>query len=166
MSTKDKAIVTEEDLEITIYCDGACSGNPGIGGWGAVLLYGHHAKHISGYDPDTTNNRMEIKAAIEALKSVTKNDIPITIHTDSQYVHNGITSWIHKWRNENWRASNKKKEVKNIDLWMELDAIVNKFSAIKWKWVKGHSNDKYNDLADKLATDAIKEFKVKQNAEL
>ena len=140
--------------KIKIYTDGACSGNPGNGGWGAVLLYKDHEKKISGHQKDTTNNRMEMMAVIEALKAVKKSQADIIIYTDSKYVQNGITSWIHSWKKNGWKGSNK-KPVKNVDLWQDLDLESSKHN-IDWQWVKGHNGDKYNEIADELATNAIK----------
>lgn len=139
---------------IKIYTDGACSGNPGKGGWGAILLYKGHEKKISGSAPDTTNNRMELSAVIQALKAIKKESSPIVIYTDSKYVQNGITKWIHSWKKNGWKGSNK-KPVKNIDLWQDLDQESAKHD-IDWQWVKGHSGDKYNEIADQLATSAVK----------
>ncbi len=140
--------------KLEIYTDGACSGNPGRGGWGAVLLYKGHEKKISGFAKDTTNNRMELAAVIEALKAIKKSSAEITIYTDSKYVQNGITGWIHSWKKNNWRNSSK-KPIKNVDLWQQLDEESSKHN-IDWQWVKGHSGNKYNDIADELATSAIK----------
>lgn len=134
--------------KIEIYTDGACLGNPGPGGWGAILLYKEHQKQLSGSEPDTTNNRMEITAVIQALKAL-KGNPQITIYTDSKYVIDGITSWIKGWKQNNWRNSNR-KPVKNTDLWQELDDLVS-IHQIKWVWVKGHSGDHYNELVDDLA---------------
>tara|TARA_B110000967_G_C18625049_1_gene430785 strand:+ start:235 stop:663 length:429 start_codon:yes stop_codon:yes gene_type:complete len=141
-------------MNYTIYTDGACSGNPGPGGWGAVILDEREKQNnISGKVKDTTNNRMELMAPIMALKKIkTKSDI--TIFTDSTYVKNGITEWIKKWEKNGWKTSNK-KPVKNKDLWIKLNDLCQK-NKITWKWVKGHSNNKYNTLADELATQAIK----------
>ncbi|MES2677580.1 MAG: ribonuclease HI [Pseudomonadota bacterium] len=138
---------------IEIYTDGACSGNPGKGGWGAVLLYREHKKEISGFQPETTNNQMELMAVIEALKIV-KKSLQIIIHTDSKYVQDGITKWILNWKKNGWKTA-KKQPVKNDQLWKELDSLVAEHQII-WKWVKGHSGNKYNDIADQLAVDAIK----------
>ena len=138
---------------ITIYTDGACSGNPGAGGWGAVLLYKEHRKTISGFVAETTNNQMEIKAVIEALKTVKKSS-SINIYSDSLYVQNGITKWIFTWKKNNWHNANR-KPVKNIELWQELEKETNKHT-INWHWVKGHSGDKLNEEADKLAREAVK----------
>jgi ribonuclease HI len=138
--------------KIEIYTDGACSGNPGPGGWGAVLLYNDKVTEISGKADDTTNNQMEIRAVIEALTKV-KETCEITIITDSVYVKNGITQWIINWKKNNWRTANK-QPVKNKELWLQLDELC-QGQKIEWKWVKGHSGNKWNDLADKLATSAI-----------
>ena len=137
---------------IKIYTDGACSGNPGKGGWGAILLYQDKEKTISGFDPETTNNRMELIAVIEALKIIKKN-IKIEIYTDSNYVKDGITKWIFSWKKNGWKNS-KKQVVKNADLWQELDLLVQKYN-VEFFWVKGHNGDKYNEIADELARRAI-----------
>tara|TARA_B100001540_G_C15642457_1_gene567218 strand:+ start:390 stop:833 length:444 start_codon:yes stop_codon:yes gene_type:complete len=140
---------------IQMWTDGACSGNPGNGGWGVLikLVDGNQIK-LSGHEQFTTNNRMEMLAVIEGLKYL-KNYSSVIIHTDSKYVLEGITNWITNWKQNNWKSSNK-KDVKNKDLWIELDTLVNKFK-IEWKWVKGHSGNVENDIADLLATTAIKE---------
>lgn len=138
--------------KIIIYTDGACSGNPGVGGWGAILMYNKHEKKISGGNKDTTNNQMEIRAVIEALKII-KKPSEIIINTDSKYVMDGITKWIFGWKKNGWRTADR-KAVKNSELWQELDIEVSKHS-IEWRWVKGHSGDKYNDIADELAREAI-----------
>ncbi len=138
------------EKELHIYCDGACSGNPGPGGWGAVLIWGDKEKEISGAEANTTNNRMELRAAIESIKSV-KKKVKIVIHTDSQYVKNGITVWIKSWLKNNWN----KGKVKNIELWKELLEESSKHEIV-WKWVKGHSGVDYNERADRLATEAVK----------
>lgn len=137
---------------IKIYTDGACSGNPGKGGWGAILLYQDKEKTINGFDPETTNNRMELIAVIEALKIIKKN-IKIKIYTDSNYVKDGITKWIFSWKKNGWKNS-KKQVVKNSDLWQELDLLVQKYD-VEFFWVKGHNGDKYNEIADQLARRAI-----------
>ena len=140
---------------IQIWTDGACSGNPGNGGWGVLikLVDGNQIK-LSGHEQYTTNNRMEMLAVIEGLKYL-QNYSSVIIHTDSKYVLEGITNWITNWKQNDWKSSNK-KDVKNKDLWIELDTLVNKFK-IEWKWVKGHSGNVENDIADLLATTAIKE---------
>jgi len=140
-------------IEYSIYTDGACSGNPGPGGWGAVIFNkDKKQKNISGKIGNTTNNRMELMAPIMALKKIRINS-QIIIYTDSTYVKNGITNWIKKWEKNGWLSANK-KPVKNKDLWLELNSLCLK-RTITWKWVKGHSNNKYNNLADELATQAI-----------
>ena len=141
-------------MKYTIYTDGACSGNPGPGGWGAVIFDEKDKQNnISGKVKETTNNRMELVAPIMALKKIrSKSDV--VIFTDSTYVKNGITEWIKKWEKNNWKNS-KKEPVKNKDLWIKLNNLCQKNNVV-WKWVKGHSNNKYNNLADELATEAIK----------
>lgn len=144
-------------MHYVIYTDGACLGNPGPGGWGAVIFdKNKNQKNISGIEKKTTNNRMELTAPIKALKKI-KSDTEITIYTDSTYVKNGITEWIKKWKLNGWKNSNK-KPVKNKDLWIKLDELCMK-NKITWKWVKGHSNNKYNNLADELASEAIRKNK-------
>ena len=144
-------------MHYVIYTDGACLGNPGPGGWGAVIFdENKNQKNISGIEKKTTNNRMELTAPIKALKKI-KSDTEITIYTDSTYVKNGITEWIKKWKLNGWKNSNK-KPVKNKDLWIKLDELCMK-NKITWKWVKGHSNNKYNNLADELASEAIRKNK-------
>ena len=140
--------------EITIYTDGACSGNPGKGGWGAILIYAKEEKYLSGSNQLTTNNQMELTATIKALKAIVKPH-NIALYTDSQYVKNGITSWIFNWKKNGWKTANK-KPVANKDLWIELDKYV-KFHSVSWFWVKGHSGDHYNEIADQLAVKAMNE---------
>ena len=141
-------------MKYTIYTDGACSGNPGPGGWGAVIFDEKEKQYnISGNVKDTTNNRMELMAPIMALKKI-KSMSNVMIFTDSTYVKNGITEWIKKWEKNGWKSSSK-KPVKNKDLWIKLNDLCQK-NKVMWKWVKGHSNNKFNDLADELATLAIK----------
>ena len=141
-------------MKYTIYTDGACSGNPGPGGWGAVIFDNDNKqKNISGSEKNTTNNRMELSAAIMALEEVNTNS-EITIYTDSTYVKNGITEWVFKWKENEWKNSNK-EPVKNKDLWKKLDNLCSQ-NVVNWKWVKGHASNKYNNLADELATKAIK----------
>ena len=142
-------------MKYTIYTDGACSGNPGPGGWGAIIFDNdNNQKNISGSEKNTTNNRMELLAAIMALEEI-KTSSKITIYTDSIYVKNGITEWVLKWKINGWKNSNK-EPVKNKDLWEKLDNLCQK-NRVDWKWVKGHSTNKYNNLADELATQAIKD---------
>lgn len=140
-----------DNSKIEIYTDGACLGNPGRGGWGAVLLYKEHYKEISGNEAETTNNRMELRAIIEALKML-KKPSAATIYTDSKYAMEGITKWIFNWKKNGWRSSDK-KPVKNVDLWQELDSEVQKHQ-LSWTWVKGHSGNKYNEIVDELARKA------------
>jgi ribonuclease HI len=141
-------------MEYIIYTDGACSGNPGPGGWGAVILDEEkNETNISGEEKDTTNNRMELTAPIMALKRIKKAS-KIIIYTDSIYLKNGITTWIKNWENNGWMNSNK-KPVKNKDLWLTLNQL-SKEKIIDWKWIKAHAGNKYNEIADKLATEAIK----------
>ena len=135
-------------MKFKIYTDGACSGNPGKGGWAAIILDGLNQSSISGNESNTTNNRMELMAPIMALKKIKKKS-DITILTDSKYVKDGITDWIKKWKQNNWKSSNK-KPVKNKDLWVKLDNSCQKHK-ITWKWVKAHAGNKYNNLADELA---------------
>jgi len=135
-------------MKFKIYTDGACSGNPGKGGWAAIILDGENQLSISGSENKTTNNRMELMAPIMALKKI-KIKSEITIYTDSRYVKDGITEWIKKWKLNNWKSSNK-KPVKNKDLWVKLDNSCQKHK-ITWKWVKAHAGNKYNSLADELA---------------
>ena len=142
--------------EITIFTDGACSGNPGKGGWGAVLLYQDSEKHLSGSEKLTTNNKMELKATIEALKSL-KHPCKIKLYTDSKYVKNGITEWIINWKKNGWKNASK-KPVKNSELWIELDKMTNHHE-VSWFWVKGHSNHRENDIADALANKGIDELR-------
>lgn len=144
-------MTTKIENIVEIYTDGACKGNPGNGGWGAVLLYKEHKKEISGFVKETTNNQMELKAVIEALKLL-KRSSDVIIYTDSVYVKDGITKWIFSWKNNGWRNSNK-KAVKNIELWQELDSLVANHK-IQWRWVKGHNGNKYNEIADLLASNA------------
>ena len=140
-------------MKFKIYTDGACSGNPGKGGWAAIILDDSNESSISGSESNTTNNRMELMGPIMALKKIKKKS-EITIFTDSKYVKDGITDWIEKWKQNNWKSSNR-KPVKNKDLWIKLDNSCQKHN-ITWKWVKAHVGNKYNNLADELA---VKETK-------
>jgi ribonuclease HI len=148
--------MTEQDAMtelpvVKISTDGACKGNPGPGGWGAVLRFGLREKDISGGEAETTNNRMELTAAIRALQSL-KRPCRVTLVTDSVYVRDGITKWVHAWLRNGWRTADK-KPVKNADLWQELLAAT-EAHRIEWKWVKGHAGDPDNERADVLASDA------------
>lgn len=137
---------------VDIWTDGACSGNPGPGGWGAVLRYGETEKEFSGAEAATTNNRMELMAAIMALEAL-KRPSRVRLHTDSKYVMDGLTKWIHGWKKNGWKTADK-KPVKNEDLWKRLDAA-NARHEVEWKWVKGHADDAMNNRADELARNAI-----------
>ncbi len=138
--------------KIEIFTDGACSGNPGPGGWGVLLRYNNHEKKLKGGERETTNNRMELTAAIKAIQAV-KQTCTIELTTDSQYVRKGITEWMHKWKQNNWKNSSK-KEVKNKDLWQQLDKEVQNHK-INWHWVKGHSGHRENEIVDELARKGI-----------
>jgi ribonuclease HI len=138
--------------EVLIYADGACRGNPGPGGWGVWLRSGNHEKELFGGERLTTNNRMELTAVIEALASL-KVRCVVTIFTDSQYVRQGITSWIHGWKARGWRTADK-QPVKNVELWQRLDTL-NAGHDVTWKWVKGHSGDPGNERADQLANRGV-----------
>jgi ribonuclease HI len=142
--------------KVTIYTDGACSGNPGPGGWGALLLYGEHEKELYGGESETTNNRMELQAAIEALKAL-KRSCEIDLYTDSQYVKGGITGWIHGWKKNGWKTSNK-KPVKNAELWQALDEALKRHK-VSWHWVKGHAGHEGNERADELARRGMEPYK-------
>ncbi len=132
---------------LEIFTDGACSGNPGPGGWGVLIIDGNERRELNGGEPETTNNRMEMLAAIEAIKAT--GNSPITIHTDSQYLKNGINTWIHGWKRNGWKTASK-KPVKNKDLWVALDALA-EGRQIEWRWVKGHDGHPGNERADELA---------------
>ena len=142
----------ESDSLIKIYTDGACSGNPGPGGWGVFIENSGNVTELSGRDENTTNNRMELKAVIEALKFFTSNS-KLTIHTDSKYVMDGASRWIINWKKNNWKTA-QKKDVKNKDLWIELDNLLN-YHDVSWVWVKGHDGIYGNERADYLATSVI-----------
>ena len=144
---------------VHIFTDGACKGNPGPGGWGAIMKYGDHVKELNGYSSKTTNNIMEITAVIEALKSLTR-PCAIILTTDSNYVKNGITQWIHNWKKKGWKTANK-KPVKNKECWLQLDIEVQRHQ-IEWKWVKGHSGHPENERADELANEAVENNENRQ----
>ena len=139
---------------VVIYSDGACSGNPGPGGWGAVMISGEHVRDICGGEPATTNNRMELMAAIQALESL-KKPCKVELHTDSTYVMKGISEWIHGWKKRGWLTADR-KPVKNDDLWRRLDLARSKHD-VSWNWVKGHSGHELNERADALARRGLKE---------
>jgi ribonuclease HI len=142
---------------VVIYTDGACSGNPGPGGWGALLNYNGTVKELHGGEKDTTNNRMELRAAIEALSAL-KRSCTVEMHVDSQYVKDGITKWIHGWKKNGWKTADK-KPVKNAELWQALDAAIARHT-ISWHWVKGHAGHPENERADELARQGIAELRA------
>lgn len=146
---------------VIIYTDGACRGNPGPGGWGAILISGDQRKEINGFDEHTTNNRMELSAAIESLKAL-KKSCTIDLYTDSKYVQQGIGSWLANWKKNNWRTA-AKKPVKNQELWQALDEQAQRHT-ITWHWVKGHADNVENERADALANIAIDEQEKQQEA--
>ncbi|WP_207767718.1 ribonuclease HI [Isoptericola sp. CG 20/1183] len=137
---------------VEMWTDGACKGNPGLGGWGALLKSGEHAKELFGGEKLTTNNRMELTAVVEALRAL-KQPSAVTVHTDSSYVMNGMKTWIAGWKRNGWTTS-AKKPVKNVDLWQALDAEVGRHQ-VSWVWVKGHAGDPGNERADQLANDGV-----------
>ncbi|MFN3511683.1 MAG: ribonuclease HI [Phenylobacterium sp.] len=143
--------------KVVIYTDGACSGNPGPGGWGAILISGSHMKEICGGEAQTTNNRMELMAAIQSLESL-KRPCIVELHTDSQYVMKGILEWIHGWKQRGWKTADK-KPVKNDDLWRRLDAARQRHQ-VKWAWVKGHAGHELNERADALARKGMLELGI------
>lgn len=143
---------------VVIYTDGACKGNPGVGGWGAILSFNGKKKEIKGAQNPTTNNQMELTAAIEALNTL-KRPCSVMLYTDSQYVKNGITQWISNWKKNNWKTASK-KPVKNQQLWQALDQALQTHQ-VEWRWVKGHSGDEGNERADQLANMAIEEYHSK-----
>ena len=138
--------------EVTIYTDGACSGNPGPGGWGALLQFGEHERELKGGERNTTNNRMELTAAIAALETL-KRSCKVHLHTDSTYLRDGMTSWIHNWKRNGWRTT-AKNPVKNVDLWQRLDEAIQSHD-IEWHWIKGHAGDPGNEAADALARQGL-----------
>jgi ribonuclease HI len=140
------------EQRVTIYTDGACSGNPGPGGWGAILTLGDHTKELMGGEAHTTNNRMELMAAISALEAL-KRPCVVDLHTDSEYLRNGISTWIHGWKRNGWRTADK-KPVKNVDLWKRLDEAL-KPHKVQWHWVKGHAGHAMNERADELARQGV-----------
>jgi ribonuclease HI len=137
---------------VIIHTDGACSGNPGPGGWGAILEFGDHKKELKGGEAHTTNNRMELMGAIAALEALTR-PCEVDLHTDSMYLRDGIMSWIRKWKQNGWKTADK-KPVKNVDLWQRLDAALARHT-VRWHWVKGHAGHDMNERADQLAREAI-----------
>jgi ribonuclease HI len=144
--------VTQTQPVVEMWTDGACKGNPGLGGWGALLKAGEHSKELFGGEKLTTNNRMELKAVVEALRAL-KQPSEVTIHVDSSYVMNGMKTWIVGWKRNGWKTASK-QPVKNVDLWQELDAEVAKHT-VRWVWVKGHAGDVGNEAADVLANKGV-----------
>ncbi len=145
--------------KVTIYTDGACSGNPGPGGWGAILISGAHTKELSGGEAETTNNRMELNAAIQSLESL-KKPSDVKLYTDSNYLKDGITKWIHGWKRNGWRTADK-KPVKNVELWKQLELALVRHK-IDWHWVKGHADSALNEKADALAREGMEPFKKRR----
>ena len=143
--------------KVVIYTDGACSGNPGPGGWGAILISGGHRKDLWGGDPATTNNRMELMAAIQALEALTK-PCQVELHTDSKYMLDGVTQWIHGWKRRGWKTADN-KPVKNEDLWRRLDEARGRHD-VDWRWVKGHAGHELNEHADTLARRGVEEVRA------
>jgi ribonuclease HI len=137
----------------TIYTDGACLGNPGPGGWAALITDDGPPREISGYEPQTTNNRMELRAAVEALRTIPDGS-EVDLHTDSQYLRNGMSEWLARWKRNGWRTADK-KPVKNVDLWQDLDALAQRH-VVRWHWVRGHCGQPENERCDELANEAIR----------
>ncbi|WP_439542184.1 ribonuclease HI [Hyphomicrobium sp.] len=150
--------MSDQQKTVEIYTDGACSGNPGPGGWGAILIWGDHRKELMGGEAQTTNNRMELMAAISALEAL-KTGVTADLYTDSSYVRNGIMSWIHGWKRNGWRTADK-KPVKNVELWQRLEQALARHK-VTWHWVKGHAGHPENERADELAREGMAEFKVR-----
>ena len=147
-----------QDSEVEIFTDGACSGNPGPGGWGAILRVGDRERELSGGDPATTNNRMELMAAIQGLEAL-KRPCRVRLFTDSIYVRDGVTKWIHGWKKNGWRTADK-KPVKNVELWQRLDAAL-KPHEVRWHWIKGHAGHAENERADELAREGVAMARLK-----
>ncbi|TCT03303.1 ribonuclease HI [Aquabacter spiritensis] len=145
---------------VEVWTDGACSGNPGPGGWGAILRAGSHEKELLGGEPHTTNNRMELMAAISALEALTKSCV-VDLHTDSEYLRNGILKWMAGWKRNGWSTADK-KPVKNQDLWERLDAALKRHE-VRWHWVKGHAGNELNERADELARQGMAPFKTRRS---
>ncbi len=145
--------------KITVFTDGACSGNPGAGGWGAILISGEHRKELNGGEADTTNNRMELMAAIAALEAI-KKPADVELHTDSVYLRDGITKWIFGWKRNGWRTADK-SPVKNVELWQRLETAAARHK-MDWRWLKGHAGHEENERADVLAREALAPFKKKR----
>ena len=151
--------MSEPRPKVIIYTDGACSGNPGPGGWGAILISGSHRKELNGGEAVTTNNRMELSAAIQSLESL-KKPSDVMLYTDSNYLKDGITKWIHGWKRNGWRTADK-KPVKNVELWKQLEVALARHK-IDWHWVKGHAENAENERADELAREGMEPFKKRR----
>lgn len=149
--SRDKKEVMNNDW-IDIYTDGACKGNPGVGGWGVLLRFGDHEKSLCGGELETTNNRMELMAVIEGLRALSRT-CQVRVHTDSQYVQKGISEWLKNWKRRNWRTSTG-QAVKNQDLWLQLDQLAGQHK-VEWHWVKGHAGHPENEAADRLANEGV-----------
>ncbi len=147
--------MSEDRAKVLMFTDGACSGNPGPGGWGVILVSGTHSKELTGGEATTTNNRMELMAAISGLEALKKPAL-VEIHTDSMYLRDGITKWVHGWKRNGWRTADK-KPVKNVELWQRLLLAVERHE-IDWRWVKGHAGHDENERADELAREGMKPF--------
>jgi ribonuclease HI len=154
--------VTGKAKRVVIHTDGACSGNPGPGGWGAILEFDGHEKELFGGAPETTNNRMELTAAIEALSAL-KGRCSVKLHTDSEYLRNGISKWIHGWKRNGWRTADK-KPVKNVELWQALDALAEAHH-VEWHWVRGHAGHDLNERADELARQGMAQYLSRERGE-
>jgi ribonuclease HI len=165
MASTDKqgpADTQAEHRRVVVHTDGACSGNPGPGGWGAILQWSGHRRELKGGESHTTNNRMELMGAIAALEAL-KRPCEVELHTDSQYLRQGITEWIHGWKRNGWRTADR-KPVKNADLWQRLDAAARRHS-MHWHWVRGHAGHDLNERADELAREAIAEIRAQGRAD-
>lgn len=149
--------MNKEEPRVDIWTDGACKGNPGPGGWGALLRQGRHEKELYGGQDGTTNNRMELMAVIQALKALKRRCV-VVVHTDSQYVQKGMSEWVANWKRRDWRTADK-KPVKNADLWRELDALVGQHD-LSWQWVRGHAGDPGNERADQLANMGVEQIRA------
>ncbi len=149
--------MSDASTDVEIFCDGACLGNPGPGGWGALLRFKGNEKEISGGEAHTTNNRMELQAAIEGLNALSR-PCRVAVTTDSQYVKNGITAWIHGWKKKGWKTADK-KDVKNADLWQALDAAQARHAHVSWHWVRGHDGHAENERVDVLARNEAEKFR-------
>ena len=153
MTTAAASATTPHVRRVTIYTDGACLGNPGPGGWGALVIENGETRELSGYEPQTTNNRMELRGAVEGLRALDEG-AEVDLTTDSQYVRTGMAEWLARWKRNGWRTADK-KPVKNMDLWQELDALAQRH-VVRWHWVRGHAGHPENERCDELANEAIR----------